>query len=96
MFIKKAAYLALIEKHAREETRANWFMERVNQLERENADLRHRVLGIVQSVPQYQRTKDQPAPHDHDSELSFEDMGDTAALREGATWNKDGEVVYGK
>lgn len=96
MFIKHREYVALVEKHAREETRANWFMERVNQLERENADLRHRILGIPQAVPRYQRTSERTPPPDHDQELSFEDMGDVAATREGATWNQDGEVVYGK
>lgn len=96
MFIKRDKYIALIEKSAREETRANWFMERVNQLEQENADLRHKVFGVPQSVPRYARTSEKSAPHDHESEVSFEDMGDTAALREGVSFNDEGEVIYGK
>lgn len=83
MWISKKDYTAIIEARAKAETRADWLLTRLNQLEHEAGTLKHHVTGIPQQIPIYQR--EATAPVDNEAELSFEDLGDENARKHGYT-----------
>lgn len=91
MFIRKSDYLALIERAARAETRADWLMTRVNQLEIDLGNTRASITGIAQPVPMLKREPSTP-PEDADGD-SFEDLGDDLAKKYGVTWDPLGRAV---
>jgi hypothetical protein len=81
MWLSKKDYTALVDKAARSETRADWLMTRVNQLEMEVGNFKHDTTGRPVAIPMYAKVAT-PPPSDQ-AETSFEDMGDTLALIEG-------------
>jgi len=81
MWVKKADYLALIEKSAKAETRADWLITRVNQLELELGNLRHHITGVPAAVPIIRREATPPVDPEALGETSFDDMGDDLALK---------------
>ena len=91
MFIRKADYRALVERAARAETRADWLLMRINQLELEVGTLRTTVTGTPQAVPVLHR-EPTPPPEDADGD-SFEDLGDDLAKKYGVTWDLHGRAV---
>lgn len=92
MWVKKASYIALVDKAARAETRADWLRTRVNQLEHEVGALRLKLTGEPQVVPMYHKEAT-PAPEEP-GETSFEDMGDELARKYGVDWDDAGRVVH--
>ncbi len=93
MWISKRDYLAFVDKLARAETRADWFMTRVNQLELEVGTARHDLTGRPVAIPAY--AKEASPPREDPAETSFEDMGDELAKKHGVSWNDDGRVNFG-
>ena len=81
MWISAKRYTDLIEKAARAETRADWMMARVNQLELELGTARAELTGRPQPVPHYR--KESEIPEDRLGAESFEDLGDDAARKHG-------------
>jgi hypothetical protein len=81
MWLSKADYTTLVDKAARAETRADWLMTRVNQLEAEVGGFKYEITGRPVAIPMY--TKEASPPHDDPAETSFEDMGDDLARRLG-------------
>lgn len=92
MWISKADYTVLVDKAARAETRADWLMTRVNQLEHENGTLRLKLTGEPQAVPVYK--KEATPPPDDPAEVTFEDVGDGLARKLGIDWDDAGRVVH--
>jgi hypothetical protein len=90
MWISKADYTALVDKTARAETRADWLLTQVNQLQHELGVLKHEATGKPVAVPIY--TKEASPPVDDTAETSFEDMGDDLAHRLGVNWDDFGRV----
>ena len=71
---------------------ADWMRVRVNQLERERAQLIFNYMGIKVDVPEVQK-----APEIHATPLNealFADMGDKEAVRQGIGWDEDGNLRY--
>lgn len=93
MWIKQPDYVKLIDGRARAETRADWLMQRVNQLERELATLRHDTTGKPQVIPIYTKEASTTGQKARDAELDFEDLGDEQARLHGVNWTDDGRVV---
>ena len=91
MFIRKSDYLALVERAARAETRADWLMTRVNQLEIDLGNTRASLTGIAQPVPMLKRESTAP-PEDADGD-NFEDLGDDLAKKYGVTWDPMGLAI---
>ena len=95
MWVKKAEYLALVDKAARAETRADWLRTRVNQLELEVGALRLKITGEPQVVPTYQKEATPERDPDQDiGSASFEDMGEELARKYGVSHDENGHVVY--
>lgn len=84
MWIKSDTYVALVDRAARADTRADWLMTRVNQLEMEVGSLRHEITGKPQPVPVFR--KDATPALDEQAETSFEDLGDELARKHGVDW----------
>lgn len=84
MWVKATIYLALVDKAARAETRADWLMTRVNQLELELGHVRHDLTGKPQPVPMFKK-EGTPPPQDGTVD-SFEDLGDELARVHGVSW----------
>ena len=82
MLIAKKDYVALVDGKARAETRADWFLTRVNALERELGDAKYQVTGRAVAVPIIHR-EHTPRPVDDPAETSFDDVGDENALKLG-------------
>lgn len=69
---------------------------RVNQLEKERAQLTHAILGVRIPVPEFESVAPQGLV-DAMAELpSFEDMGDEQAKIQGIKHDDSGNVVFGK
>lgn len=77
MWISAQNYAALVEKSARAETRADWLLTRVNQLELELGHVRHELTGKPQPVPMFKKDAT-PQPESPTAD-SFEDLGDDLA-----------------
>lgn len=80
-----------------------WFMHRLTQVEQERSKLIYNFTGVRVEAPTYQ--KEDAAAEAAASLLSqnplnslpnFNDVGEAEALRQGITWNADGELVYTK
>lgn len=78
MWLSSKRYTELIDKAARAETRADWLMTRVNQLELELGHARAELTGRPQPVPTYRKDAT-PQPEDTLGAESFEDLGDDLA-----------------
>lgn len=91
MWISRTTYTALIDARARAETRADWLLTRVNQLEHDLGTLKHEITGKPVAVPVY--TKDASPPPDDPAETVFEDMGDEMARKLGVQWDDFGRVA---
>lgn len=87
MWISKTRYTDLIKA----ETRADWLLTRVNQLELELATERHARTGVPQPVPMI-RKESTPEPEDPITD-SFEDLGDELAKKYRVAWDDHGRVV---
>ena len=92
MWIRLKDYIALVDKAARAETRADWLLTRVNQLELEAGDLRFQLTGRPQPVPMF-RKESTPRPDAPPNLESFEDMGDVEAMKHGIGWDDQGRVT---
>lgn len=69
---------------------------RVNQLEKERAQLTHAILGVRIPVPEFESVAPQGLV-DAMAELpSFEDMGDEQAKIQGIKHDDSGNIVFGK
>lgn len=84
MWISTKDYAALVEKYSRAETRADWLLTRINQLEIELGDAKYQVTGRPVVVPIIHREAT-PRQVDDPAETSFEDMGDENAVKFGIT-----------
>lgn len=82
MWMKKAEYIAMVDKTARAETRADWLLTQVNMLQAEVGALKHELTGRPVAVPMFRKEATphtDPAP----AEMSFDDVGDEEATRLG-------------
>lgn len=86
MWIKQVDYVALIDKNARAETRADWFMARINQLELELGTLKHEMTGRPVAIPTLR--KEATPMVDNPAETQFEDVGDELAKKFGVDWDQ--------
>lgn len=77
MWISKQDYTAMVDKTARAETRADWLLTQVNQLQVELGTLKYEKTGKAVAVPLY--TREATPAHDDPAETSFEDVGDDLA-----------------
>lgn len=93
MWIALAQYVALVDKAARAETRADWLLTRVNQLELEAGDLRFQLTGRPQPVPMFQKAATPRPEAPPQVGESFEDMGDDEAVKHGIGWDEHGRVT---
>lgn len=85
-------------------TSMEWFMVRTTQLEKERALLVQNYMGVTLETPDYrpqptkaanQKVIDQDIPS-LISAMSFADMGDAEASRQGIAWDDDGNVTQRK
>jgi hypothetical protein len=90
MWISKKAYTELVDRAARSETRADWLMTQVNQLQHELGVVKHEATGRPVAVPMY--TREATPPREDMAETSFEDMGDELAKKYGVNWDDVGRV----
>jgi hypothetical protein len=81
MWINKADYTALVEGKAKAETRADWLITRVNQLERELGVWKEHTTGIPAAIPIIRREATPPVDPEALGETSFDDMGDELAKK---------------
>lgn len=88
MWISKARYTELVKA----ETRSDWLIQRVNELNLDVANLRTQITGVAHPVPIIHR-ENTPKPVSVDTD-DFADMGDDAALKHGAKWDDSGRVYY--
>ena len=91
MFIKRSDFVALVDARARAETRADWLMARVNQLELDCGTLKHELTGKPVAVPMF--AKDASPPPEDPAETIFEDMGDDLARKFGVQWDDFGRIA---
>lgn len=100
----QAAYLeaARLQK-AKDDLSLDWMRHRVNALEKQNAVLMMKATGVAMPIPEIVPTRpgsisfigdavDSP----FDTMPSFEDVGDSEALRLGIKHSEDGAVEYGR
>jgi hypothetical protein len=73
-------------------TTMDWMRVRLNQVEQERADLIEKYMGVKIQVPQIEPISTDTSEVLNQS-VSFEDMGDDEAARQGYGWNEDGEVI---
>lgn len=75
----------------------DWMRLRLSQVERERAQLLHHYLGIKIEVPEIEKSAPEPgriAGHPLMQTLSFEDIGNEAASKQGIGWNDDGSLKF--
>lgn len=98
---------AKLQGICQEQARANaslqssfdWLRVRVTQLERERAQLINNYMGIKVEVPEIEVVaKDKRGAESLSNAAAsfFTDMGDEEALKQGISWNEEGELVYTK
>lgn len=92
MWMPLADHITLVDRAARAETRADWLMTRVNQLEVEVGALKFELTGKPQPVPRFLKEAT-PRPADPPDLASFDDMGDDEARRHGVSWDEQGRVL---
>jgi hypothetical protein len=79
------------------QTTLDWMRVRLTQLEYERAALIHNYMGVKLVIPEIE-----PAPNSVKASdilnqtLSFEDVGDEEATKQGITWDSQGELVYSR
>lgn len=69
---------------------------RVNQLEKERAQLTHAILGVRIAVPEFENVPPQQVADAFAEMPSFSDMGDEEARVQGIGHDDMGNVAYGK
>ena len=75
----------------------DWLRFRLSQVERERALMLNHYMGIKIEVPEIERVSPDPsrvAGHPLMQTLSFADMGDAEAQKQGISWNGDGSVKF--
>ena len=70
-----------------------WLMVRVTQLEHERAVFLRTQFGVSIAAPTIQRA-DPVSQLDLNQTISFADMGDEEALRQGIGWDEHGSVLF--
>lgn len=66
---------------------------RLNQLEKERAQLTLTILGVKLPVPEFEVSGPVQQAQDLDETISFADMGDERALAMGISHNDTGQVI---
>jgi len=75
----------------------DWMAMRLTQSEHERAQLIHNYTGVKITVPSIEQTSNVLSSADVlNSGVSFDDVGDEEALKQGISWDPGGEVVYSK
>ncbi len=112
MWIKQADFLKIVQERAEaqgekqaverqlisQKSTMDWMVLRLTQLEHERAQLIYKYTDVKITVPSIEAAPDPKSASAILGEtLSFEDIGDEAALAAGIDWNKEtGEIVYTK
>lgn len=88
----------LTAQKAKDDLHLDYCRHRINALERERAILLNKAAGIVIAVPEIveARPGTMSPPFDFGTLPSFEDVGDSEAMRLGIEHDDSGTVVYGK
>ncbi len=74
----------------------DWMAMRLTQSEHERAQLIHNYTGVKIAVPSIEPQERPVSAADLMSQtISFEDVGDVEAERQGIGWDESGEVVHG-
>lgn len=106
MFINRNTYIqlvsertslerVLVEQSSRisaQQATIDWLMGRVNQVERERAQLFERYTGVKLAAPEIVRVPETNPHGSFDHPISFTDMGDNEAAAQGLGWNGDGTL----
>jgi hypothetical protein len=88
---------AIVTHNAALKTTADWLMMRLTQLEMQNAQLLKTYLGVTIPVPSFEPDTPRISASDIlNQTMSFDDMGDAAAVAAGIDWDEQGELIYGK
>lgn len=79
------------------QTTMDWMRMRLTQLEHERAALIFNYMGVKIPVPVIEEAAEPADARQalHEA-ISFDDMGNDEASRQGVDWNEHGEVVYSR
>ncbi len=91
MWLSKDEYTKLVVTAAKAETRADWLLVQVNQLQHDLGIQKSERTGQPVAVPMY--VKEATPPPSEQAETSFEDMGDVQARVHGVDWDDYGRVA---
>lgn len=94
--VAKAEANVLKTSHKVLETNLDHLRLRVNQLEKERAQLTHAILGVKMSVPEFEAVSPVEQAGAFSEMPSFEDVGDESANILGIRHDGEGNIVYGK
>jgi hypothetical protein len=82
----------LSEQNRALQTTIDWLRVRVNQVEKERAQLLFNYTGVKIETPSIEAAP--PSGHPLNQVPHFNDVGDKEAARLGITWNPDGTLHY--
>lgn len=92
-----AVVTELKSQNVAQKTTMDWMMMRLTQLEHERAQLIHNYMGVKIEVPSIEPETPSVTTSDLLSQtMSFDDVGDDEAKKQGIDWDEMGRVVYGK
>ncbi len=74
-------------------TTMDWMRVRLNQVEQERADLIEKYMGVKIHVPQIEPISTTDTSDVLNQSVSFEDIGDEEAARQGIDWDDNGELI---
>ena len=85
-----------------QETTLAWFMHRLTQVEQERSKLIYNFTGVKVDAPTYEpaeKQENEAASMLQKNPLNalpnFSDVGEEEALKQGISWDDEGNVIYG-
>lgn len=87
---------SLREQKAKDDITIDWMRHRINALEKQNAILMQKAMGVAFPVPEIVPTRPNSISPDYLEMPSFEDLGDAEAARLGIKVNDAGTLEYTK